>query len=208
MQLELELLADDVRQRAGLGTDDNEYATEIAVRLLGVDGVAIVPELRSAAYLRRRVDGGFQVSIGPTVTDARFAVMHEIAHWAIREIACWSLEQADEEQAANYLAAAILSPRRALIRAYRHFGSELRKLRPIAELFGLSQTATQLRLGEVLGDKRAVVTARHGHVLSRGSGWPSVPAVEIARGKASRPNVVKATLRGGIDEGRVALRVL
>jgi len=79
-------------------------------------------------------------------------------------------------------------------------------LRPIAKTFGLSQTATQLRLAEVLGDERAVVTANHANVLVRGRGWGSVPVLRIAAGQARRPDVAKVTLRGGIDEGRVALR--
>jgi hypothetical protein len=72
----------------------------------------------------------------------------------------------------------------------------------------LSQTATFLRLGEVLRDERAVVT-RSGNVLVRTQGafpWASVPVVDVARGKRW-PGLSRAHLRGGIDDGRVALRV-
>lgn len=202
---DLELLATEVRRRAGLTDDDNELATTIAGRLLGEQGLAVDETLRGAAYLRRRSDGGYQIVIRPSFHDVRWAVSHELGHYAIREIARAQMPVEAEEHAANYLAAAILAPPRAVRRAHAHYGAELRHLRPIARTFGLSQTATQLRLGEVLGDKRAVVTKRSNVVLSRGSGWMQIPAIEIARGKAKSQDIARATLRGGIDEGRVAL---
>lgn len=205
-QLELELLAREVRRRAGLADDENEHATTIAIRLLGTAGVAIDADLSGPAYLRRRADGGFQIVVRPTIPDVRFAIMHELGHYALREIERAHLDAVTEEKAANYLAAAILAPAGALRRAHSYVGNELRQLRPLAKTFGLSQTSVQLRLGEVLGDERAIVTARSAHVLSRGASWATVPVLELASGARRSARVAKATLRGGIDEGRVALR--
>ena len=75
------------------------------------------------------------------------------------------------------------------------------------ERLRISQTSTVLRLGEVRGDPRAVVT-RTGHVFVRNQS-PTLTrerAAAVAHGRPVR-GVAKARLRGGIDEGRVALRV-
>lgn len=205
-QLELELLADEVRKRAGLAENENALATTIAVRLLGPTGVAIDPDLHGVAYLRRRSDGGFQIVVRPGLVDVRFVIAHELGHYALREVAHAELAGAEEERAANYLAAAILAPAESIRRAHRYFGNELRQLRPLAKTFGLSQTSTQLRLGEVLGDERAIVTARNGNILTRGQVWATVPVLEVARGSRRTIGILKVTLRGGIDEGRIALR--
>ena len=77
----------------------------------------------------------------------------------------------------------------------------------MAERLRISQTSTVLRLGEVRGDPRAVVT-RTGHVFVRNQS-PTLTrerAAAVAHGRPVR-GVAKARLRGGIDEGRVALRV-
>lgn len=88
--------------------------------------------------------------------------------------------------------------------AYAFFGE-----RPdvIAERLRISQTSTVLRLGEVRGEPRAVVT-KTGHVFVRNQS-PTLTrerAAAVAHGRPVR-GVAKARLRGGIDEGRVALRV-
>lgn len=206
-QLELEFLAQEVRRIAGLGDDENALATTIATRVLGTDGVALDPQLQGPAYLRRRVDGGYQIVVRPTTPDMRFALMHEMGHYAIREIAHVTLGAVDEERAANYLAAAILAPADTLRRAYVFYGEGLRRLRPLAKAFGMSQTSMHLRLAEVLGDGRAIVTANNNNILSRGATWITIPVLKLASGETRRPDVQKATLHGGIDEGRIALRV-
>ncbi len=205
-QLQWEFLADEVRSFAGLREDENERSTVIVVRHLGPDGIALEPDLHGSAYLRLRVNGGYQIVIRPDLPDLRFVLMHELSHYAIRKIAKLTLAADVEERAANYTAAAILAPAKAVRRAYAYFGNDLRKLKAIAAVFGLSQTSMQLRLAEVIGDERAIVTANNGNVISRGTGWGTVPAVDVARGRRRSPGVAKATLHGGIDEGRVALR--
>lgn len=202
-QLKLELLAAEVRRRAGLNEDDNELATTIATRLLGPNGITIDPELRGPAYLRRRSDGGYQIVVRPNLPDVRFAIVHEIGHYAVRELSTLRLDPTSEERAANYLAAAILAPPTMIRRAHAFYGE---RLRLIARAFGLSQTSTVLRLAEVLSDERAVVT-RSNNVIVRGASWARVPVIAIARGKLRWKGLSKAPLRGGIDEGRVALRV-
>ena len=202
-QLELELLAKEVRRRAGLSDDDVELATRIAARVLGPDSIALDPTLRNSAYLRRTIDG-WQIVVNPRGRDVRFHIMHELGEWALKSLARFSGSETERERAANYLAAAILAPEAAVRRAHAALGE---RLRPISERFGLSQTAVVLRLAEVHGDERAVVT-QTGNVMLRTQGafpWATVPVIDIARG-TRWAGLAKADLRGGIDEGRVALR--
>ncbi len=204
-QLELELLAKEVRQRAGLKDDEFELATRIAARVLGPDAVALDPKMLGAAYLRRTLDG-FQIVVNPGARDVRFHVAHELGEWALKVLANFGGTHVERERAANYLAAAILAPESAVRRAHAARGERIRE---IASQFGLSQTSVVLRLAEVRGDERAVVT-RTGNVLIRTQGafpWTEVPIVDVARGDARWRGIVPAKLRGGIDEGRVALRV-
>lgn len=203
-QLELEILAREVRRRAGLSEDDLELATRIAARVLGPDAVALDPEMLGAAYLRRTIDG-YQIVVNPGARDVRFHVAHELGEWALKMMTRFEGSEADRERAANYIAAAILAPEGAVRRAHTHVGERLRAL---ADRFGLSQTSMALRLAEVRGDERAVVT-KTGNVLLRTSGaldWTQIPIVDVARGAARWRGLARAELRGGIDEGRVALR--
>lgn len=204
-QLELELLAKEIRRRAGLAADELELATKIAARVLGPDAIALDPKMRGAAYLRRTIDG-WQIVVNPGARDVRFHVAHELGEWALRSLANFSGSEVERERAANYLAAAILAPEDAIRRAHATVGE---RIRVIASQFGLSQTSTVLRLAEVRGDERAVVT-RTGNVLIRTQGsfaWADVPIIEVAHGDARWRGLTKAKLVGGIDEGRVALRV-
>jgi hypothetical protein len=205
-QLELELLAREIRRRAGLDEDDFELATKIAARVLGPDAIALEPKLQGAAYLRRTFEG-FQIVLNPGAKDVRFHVAHELGEWALKSLAHFTGSELERERAANYIAAAILAPEPAVRRAHAQVGE---KIRTLAARFGMSQTSIVLRLAEVRGDERAVVT-RTGNVLLRSAGafpWADVRIVDAARGDAWRGlGLAKASLRGGIDEGRVALRV-
>lgn len=210
---ELEGLAAEVRRRAGLLDDDPILATRLAARLLGPDAVAVDPTIAGAAYLRA-TDDGWQILLNPAGVDVRFHVAHEIGEWALRELAHFRGSHLGRERSANYLAAAILAPYRALMAAYddvelRHAAApEARRLWLVASRFGLSTTSTVLRLAEVRNEDRAVVT-RSGNVMLRAHGgfvWDGVPILAVARGQVAVRGLVKARLRGGIDDGRVALR--
>lgn len=204
-QLELELLAREIRRTAGLDDEEIATATQIAARVLGPSGVAVDPMLAGTAYLRR-IDGGWQIVVNPGARDVRFHVAHELGEWALRTLATFKGDDASRERAANYLAAAILAPERLVRRVHAEFGE---RVRTIATTIGLSQTSTVLRLAEVVGDERAVVT-RTGNILVRTQGafpWADVPVIDVARGEARWQGLAKTQLRGGIDEGRVALRV-
>lgn len=203
-QIDGELLATEARAAAGLAPDAFVVVTDLAVALLGEKAIVVDPELAGTTYLRH-LGESYEIVVRLDAPDLRFRLMHEVAHVLIRRTGV-RLSSVDEERFANYVAAAVIAPRDLVKRAHAHFGERPRRL---AQLFGLSQTAMVLRLAEVLRDDRAVVT-RSGNVLVRTSGavdWSTIPALKVARGEARWKNLAKARLKGGIDEGRIALRV-
>lgn len=198
---ELERLAREVRSIARLDEDELLLAPEIAARILGNENVAFSPP-DTVAHL-----AGCRILVPLGHPDLNFAVAHELAEWALARLAGFDGEHVERERAANYLGAAIVAPADTVRRAHAHFGE---KLRTIARTFALSQTSTTLRLAEVQQEERAVVT-KSGNVLVRTQGcfpWADVPIVDVARGAGRWRGLAKARLRGGIDEGRIALRVM
>lgn len=203
-QVDGEALAAEVRRLAGLAPDAFVVVTDVAVAVLGEDAIVVDPELAGTTYLRH-VGGRYEIVVRLDAPDLRFRLMHEVAHVAIRRAGI-ALGTADEERFANYVAAAVIAPRDLVKRAHAHYGERPRAL---AKIFGLSQTAMVLRLGEVLRDERVVVT-QSGNVLMRSQGtfpWADTPVVAIARGERKARGLAKANLEGGIDAGRVSLRV-
>lgn len=197
--VELEKLARCIRRLAGLEDDELLLAPEIAGRLLGPRGVVFGPP-GTCAHL-----DGMRIVVPRDHPDLNFAVAHELAELALVRTNRFDGRHVDRERAANYLGAAILAPPQAVRRAHEYHGE---RLRTIARIFALSQTSMALRIAEVRGDERAVVT-RTGHVIVRSKGafpWMTVPVLSVARGTTRWKGLVKAHLRGGIDEGRVALR--
>lgn len=200
---ELERLALEVRARAGLGLDEIERAPQIVLRVLGPASLAISESMRCAGRLTK-VDGRYVIVVRKDVPDLNFTCAHELAHWALLEVAGLRLRRAEEERAANLLGAAILAPKLTVLRAYEYWPERVSRL---AREFGLSKTGMVLRMAEARNDERAVVT-RTGNVLLRSQGgfpWADVPLLQVARGTRWR-GLAKTSLRGGIDEGRVALR--
>jgi hypothetical protein len=204
-QDEYEGLAAAVRRLARVDDDEVALATLIATRVLGRDAVALDSRIAGTAYLRSTPDG-FQIVVNPRAADVRFHVAHELGEWALRTIAGFGGTDEEREIAANHIGAAILMPSSALRRVHASVGE---KPADLAAHFGVSQTSIVLRLAEVHGDERAVVT-RTGNVIVRTRGafaWVDVPVVDVARGHVRWPGLAKAKLRGGIDDGRIALRV-
>lgn len=211
LQGEVEEVATLLRESVGCGEDDLPLAIEIAERLLGPGSVVY-----GAPSLPARLIGN-AIVVPKGHPDLNFAVAHECAEWALRELVLWRGEHAQRERAANAIAAAILAPPDAVSRAYRHYGERFESL---ASVFGMSQTAIVLRLAEVEAENRAIVT-RSGHILARifinearelcarnAKVRGIAKAITVAaRSRREVAGVVRATLRGGIDEGRVALRV-
>lgn len=201
---EREGLARELRRAAGIAPGDIVRAEQIAEPLVGP---VIRFRLRGAEAMLVEVHGSPRIVVRPGVDDENFCVAHELGHYALRHLAGLRPTFDEEERQANMLAAAILAPAFPLRQARQHFGTCARALASIAVLFGMSQTATVLRFAEADDENRAVVT-RSGYVMMRGRSetpWASDDqARSWARARAPR-GLVKVRLRGGIDDGRVAL---
>ena len=200
---DIEGLAMAVRRGAGAGPEDVVSVVDTIVFWLGAGSVERVDRMVGRAALVT-VDGRARIMARRGAPDLRFALAHELGHWALRHVGHVSLDPVEEERAANLFAATLLAPCALMRRAYEFFGEAHET---IAAKINLSQTSTILRLGEVRGDSRAVVT-RSGHVLARNTNatFTRERASAAARGKGAR-GLARARLRGGIDEGRVAVRV-
>lgn len=201
---QLDLFAERVRQIAGVDEDAIVDAAELAIRLIGPDSVVIVDSLACGARLRW-TPSGYRIELRDGLPDMNFACAHEVAHWALRTLERY--EGPDEERFANYVGAALLMPRSVVRDGTRFYGRGLESVAPLAEAALVSQTAANLRLGEVLRDERAVVT-RSGHVLRSAEDAFEEPdrlVVRRARRAPETPGLARANLRGGIDEGRIAI---
>ncbi len=194
-----EELAAVVRRRAGVGAEDLPLATEIACRILGPKRVVFGLAGTSARFEHGRI------IVPVDHRDVNFVVAHELAHWALETIAGFTGTFLETEDAANFVGAAICAPADLVRRAHAHYVEDIL---PLSKVFGLSQTCTTLRLGEVLHSSRAVVTVT-GRVLARDAAWRThIPALEIARGRMTMKGVRKVRFEPGldVDQGRVSLR--
>lgn len=202
---QLDLFAERVRRLARVGDEEIVDGVDLATRLVGAESVTLVDRLTCGARLRWTEDG-YLIELQTGLPDMNFACAHEVAHWALRELEHYSGPH--EERYANYVGAALLMPR-ALVRAgVVFYGRRLEAVDPLATAVLVSRTAANLRLGEVMRDQRVVVT-RTGNVLRSAEeafAEPDRDVVTLARDDRSARGIVKAELRGGIDEGRVALR--
>lgn len=201
----IEAVALEMRRGAGFGDEERIYVSDVIAHWMGNDAIEVVDSMVGRAALVK-VAGRYRVMIKSNTFDARFTFAHEFGHWALEVHAGMRFESTVErERAANLFAAVLLAPRALVRRAYSFFGE---KHETIAEKLHMSQTATVLRLGEVLGDPRAVVT-RSGRTFVRNQSHllDPVRALRAARGSTPR-GLSKTRLRGGIDEGRVALRAV
>jgi hypothetical protein len=199
-QDEHERIAREMRERAGMGEADVWLSTEVMRAIYGRGSIGTIPRMHVPACVIW-TEKGPKIIVRAGAVDVNFLVAHELGHVALR-LVHWQGTRDDEESAANAVGAAILAPPTAVRRAHAFYGE---KLRPLASCFSISQTSMNLRLGEVIGDDRAVVT-KTPRVLKRG--WATVDDQLLIQWKAEPPppGIAKVALAGKLDEGRVAFR--
>lgn len=186
--------------RAG-GQDDDEppALAALARAFLGPNGVTIVPTLRTPGEVYR-IHGEWRIALkaGLPLERKAFVLAHELAEWWLATRERYVGE--DVEDAANYVAAAILTPPRAFTRAIRRHGRDFSAL---ARAFRVTETHAALREAEVHDLPRAVLAPVR--VRVRGSvQWP--PEEEIRRlARTGGPGIVSARLRD--DPRRLVLDV-
>jgi hypothetical protein len=193
--MDLEGLAEEVRARAGLPETDGVFASTLARRILGEDGVILVAGQCADAYLLEREDGGHQIAIRCGCPDVRQAISRMLALHAIRFIAQISVTATVEDRMMRALAPALLAPASVVRSAHRAFGSGLRHLPRLAKAVGLSQASAHLRLAEVVqGENRAILGGSR--PLYRGEGWGEERGRRVSQSLS------------GVDIGRTALRLI
>lgn len=199
----LEGLADDIRRRAGVDPDGFVWTTKVAQKLLGDAAIALERELLAPVYLRP-VDDGWQIVLNPESDEPRFHVACALAQWALRTLMGCTGSETQFDWASRYVAAAFLAPERVVRHSYERLGEDYRL---IAKIFHVSQATIVLRIAELHGLERVVVV-RSGAAHIRTTGafpWERTPLAAVAKGSVRYPGIVRKRLRGGLDEGRVAL---
>lgn len=119
----------------------------------------------------------------------RWPVLHELAEWHIDRI---GYREADVEEQAERLTAALVIPRAVYREAVRAHGERFAAL---ARDFAVSQTCAALRFGETTGRPVAVIAPATVRVRGDDYAWP--PADGLRKAAASRkrlPGLRKARL--------------
>jgi predicted transcriptional regulator len=191
-QLELEGIAEALLREAGQDDDDVPRLAQLVTAHLGKNAVEYAP-IRlggDGALVRIREEWRIYIRRGLPVERRSFAIAHELAEWWLRVRERYQGE--DVEHAANYIAAAVLSPRRAFRLALEQFGHDFREL---AGAFRVTETHVALREAELARLPRAVVSP----ALVRVRGpeewvWPDEAVVRRwARGAAPGLRKVRLT---------------
>ncbi len=195
---DLEFVADEIRRRARIRSNEVLRAATIAHRLLGLRGIrfgvsGVLPHYDPVRQ---------HIVIPENYGDANFAIAHELAEIAFR---VWTPRtfktHREKECAADYVAAAVLAPPQLVRAEVRRRRGDIAQL---ASFFGVSQSTMVLRIAEVLKENRAIVT-RKNHIHVRGE-LPPIDLVQFARTRDSEhPGLMKTELTGKQDVGRVAL---
>lgn len=165
-------------------------------RLMGDRAVRTVPRgtLSNAGALVR-INDEWRIYLDRPRPDAvkRFVALHEFAHWALGGDA--------SERDCDSLAAALLLPREAFLRALSERGVALPQL---ARAFGATETCVALRLGETTDQALALITPATVRVRGEGYSWPAESTIR-ALAAHPKPGLRKTQLRD--DSRRVALLV-
>lgn len=193
---ELEGVALALYRRAGLEPDTPADPVELAERLLGEGCVRLVHSgaLPGTAALARVV-GCWRVYVRSRASAERqrFAVLHELGHYALG----LSAREAD----CDAVAAALLLPYPAFRRAAIELGADWSAL---AARFDCSESAVALRWGEVVGDPLALVAPLTVRVRGLPWGWPQHDHAIRELAAAPRPGLASTRLRD--DQRRMVLR--
>lgn len=179
---------------AGADPDDPPGTPAIARAILGPGCIRRVrpSDLKSFAALAR-VQGRWLIYVRRNLRPSgiNFLVGHELAEWLYRET-----DDPDVERACDALAAALVAPRRALLKIYRRPDD----LHDVADALVCSETCAALRIGEALDEPIAVVAPTHIHTRPPDWRWP--PESEL-RKASSLPGVARVPFTG--DRRRFAL---
>lgn len=187
-QLALEGIAEAVLREGKQEDDEAPRLGALVTQLLGTGAVEYTNAVRGDGALVR-IHDHWRIYVRRGLPNQRraFAVAHELAEWWLRVRERYQGE--DAEHAANYVAAAILSPRRAFRIAREAFGSDFARL---ASEFATSETHVALREAELERMPRAVISPALVRVRGPESWvWPDVET--IRRWSRRAPSTMRKT---------------
>lgn len=200
-QPEIEGEAEYAYRMAGVDTTTAAPPIWLAEQLLGPGCVVPIPYLRqSGGGALVRVNGQARIYYRCHLPLERrsFVIAHELAHWCLGQGAGDELET---ERACDALAAALLTPRPAFLRAVSKHGARFTRL---ARAFATTESLVALRFGETTFEPLALVAPRSIRVRGAAYSWPSEPEVR-ALAVTSKPGLRKAVLKD--DSRRTTLMV-
>lgn len=195
----LEGLAIATYERLGLDPSEPVTTFRIARLLLGADAIVRPPQMLGVQACTIVVDGRRRIAVKARlpVTYALFFAGHELGHVLLEEE---GYRGDDLELACDYLGAALMAPRPAMVRLHRAVGFDLEEM---SRALVATQTQCALRVGEVLGLPLAVVAPT---IRVRGLEEWVWPDERTLRSWARRPPSGLAKTRLTDDRRRVVLR--
>ena len=173
---------------AGIDPAEPAGPAELACAVLGARTLEYARGLRGGAAIGR-VGDGWRLYVRPGLPPEveSHAIGHELAEWHLRREYDGQIEAR-----ADRLGAALVAPRPALLAALRAVGEDDAAL---ARAFVVTQPSAALRVAEVTGRPRAVVT-RH-WVFVRGAPWAWGQSAGDVRQlvRSRRPGLTRTRLR-------------
>jgi hypothetical protein len=187
------MLAISLVRGAGFKPGEPLVPEELARRHLGPAALREAPSWSlcdEAALIRVGTEWRIYLRPGLSPQRARFALLHELAHWA---------EPTASEVLCNQTAGAILLPRPAFLGAVRG-----RRMVTVARSFGTDETCAWLRYGETTGAPLAVVTPKAVRVRGATHNWPAESVMRELAAQHRIPGLRKSKLFDAPD--RTVLR--
>jgi hypothetical protein len=187
---ELEALAIQLYEEVAIDPTEPPSMFRVARAWLGAGAVERPHVMAGPPAKAYRIDGRDRIAVKASVPleYASFYIGHELGHLLLRRA---GYVGDDEEACADYLGAALMMPRPAVVATYKAEGFAPRAL---AELVGCTQTAAALRLGEAMRLPLAAVSP----ALVRVRGpeafvWPDEGTIRSWAARA-RPGLMKVRL--------------
>jgi IrrE N-terminal-like domain len=200
-----ENLARELYVSAGVDRALATGAPSVAATVLGESCLHVVPheELPSNALLQRGGRGWvIYVRRGLSASQLNHAIARELAQWFLRRRGC---AEAELEELAGRVAAAICVPTTALLSAHEQLGEDLIAL---SRQFAVSESLMALRVAECLGTPTALITRKVVRTRGRACDWPvNRDSWELLVSEALRDSSVLAARRLSDSEGRIVLRL-
>lgn len=182
----IEGTAELLLRAAGLTSTEPPNPDQMAERLLGSAARPVPPHILRRDGALARVGADWCIFLRADIPEARrrFAILHELSHWAIGT-------GATEEQC-DALAAAMLAPRAAFLAALRAHGAMLPRL---ARYFRTSESCIALRLGEATDKPLALITPMSVRLRGAPYEWPADTKLRELATRPALKGLRKAVLR-------------